>query len=458
MQQIITSIKKVYLNNKGLILNILSAFIIKGLGLIINLVSMPLYITYFDDNLVLGLWFTLLSVLNWILSFDIGIGNGVRNHLTVAISRKDKVECKRLISSGYFVLSILTIALTVLLFTLIPYFDLHSFFNVPNSVIDSQYLATSVIIISLGILVSFFFRIISSILYALQLASANNLIHLVTSILLVVYLCFDYQSYNLNEKLLIISLAYAIIINIPLLFASIWVFLFSKVRDCKPNIYFITKKNSKQVLSLGIIFFIVQVLYMIITVTNEWFISKFFSPEYCVEYQAYFRIFSLVGSLFLLALAPVWSAVTKAYAEKNYRWIIKLQRLLNYLALAFSIFQLILVPLIQPLFDLWLGKGVIEVDYKTAFIFLLYGTITIWISIESTVVAGLGLLKTQLWGYSFAVLCKIILVILISKTSDCWSIVIFATAIGLLPYCIIQPLKIRNLLSKMESTNRHYAN
>ena len=154
----------------------------------------------------------------------------------------------------------------------------------------------------------------------------------------------------------------------------------------------------------------------------------------------------------------MWSAVTKAYAEKNYHWIIKLQRLLYYFAIAFSILQMILVPVLQPIFDLWLGEGMIEVDYITTFVFLLYGTITIWISIESTVVAGLGLLKTQLWGYSFAVLCKIILVILISKTSDCWSIVIFATAIGLLPYCIIQPLKIRNLLSKMESTNRHYAN
>ena len=456
--QALSSIKNVYLNNKGLVLNILSAFAIKGLGLIVNLVSMPLYIIYFNDNLVLGLWFTLLSVLNWILSFDIGIGNGLRNHLTVAISRNDKTECKKLISSGYFILGVITIAFTVILLNLIPHCDLYSFFNVPIDIIDFNNLAISVTIILLGILISFFFRIISSILYALQLASANNLIHLVTSILLVVYLCFDYQSYNLNEKLLHISLAYAIIINVPLIFASIWVFCFSNLKDCKPNIHFITTKYSRQVLSLGMTFFFVQVLYMIITVTNEWFISKFFSPEYCVEYQAYFRIFSLIGSLFLLALAPVWSAVTKAYAEKNYHWIIKLQRLLYYFAIAFSILQMILVPVLQPIFDLWLGEGMIEVDYITTFVFLLYGTISIWISIESTVVAGLGLLKTQLWGYSFAVLCKIILVILISKTSDCWSIVIFATAIGLLPYCIIQPLKIRNLLSKMESTNRHYAN
>ena len=33
---------------------------------------------------------------------------------------------------------------------------------------------------------------------------------------------------------------------------------------------------------------------MIITVTNEWFITKFFHPEDTVNYQVYFRIFHLL--------------------------------------------------------------------------------------------------------------------------------------------------------------------
>lgn len=93
---------------------------------------------------------------------------------------------------------------------------------------------------------------------------------------------------------------------------------------------YVTSNAVKAVLGLGISFFVVQVMYMIITVTNEWFISKFFSPKHCVDYQIYFRLFALVGSLIMLAMSPLWSAITKAYSMKRYRWIIKLQNVLNY--------------------------------------------------------------------------------------------------------------------------------
>ena len=95
------NIKTKIQNNKSIVINVLGAFIIKGLGLIVNLIALPLYISYFNDNAVLGVWFTILSVLNWILSFDVGIGNGLRNHLTVALTNKDYEEGKRLISSSY---------------------------------------------------------------------------------------------------------------------------------------------------------------------------------------------------------------------------------------------------------------------------------------------------------------------------------------------------------------------
>ncbi len=64
----------------------------------------------------------------------------------------------------------------------------------------------------------------------------------------------------------------------------------------------------------------------------------------------------------------------------------------------------------------------------------------IWISVQSTIVAGIGILKTQLIFYSIAVVIKIVLTIFVSqKWTEAWEIVVLATAIGLLPYCIVQP-------------------
>lgn len=437
-------------NNKGIVANIIAAFGIKGLGLIMNMLSMPLYMDYFDNNLVLGLWFTILTVLNWILSFDVGIGNGLRNHLTKALAQKNYEEGKQLTSSAFASLGLITLLFTLVVFGFLPHIDWNSVFNISSGIVSTNTLEKCVSITMVGIMVSFFLNIVRGILYALQLSSIVNLLHLLTSILLVVYLFVATEQGAIDAKLESISTAYATIINIPYLFALIYVFLFSEMKHCRPKLNAISKNATKNVMGLGITFFICQIMYMVITVTNEWFISKFFSPEHCVDYQIYFRLFSLVGSLIMLAMSPLWSAITKAYTQKRYHWIIKLQKVLYYIAFISIIAECLLIVFMQPLINFWLGERAIEVNYYIAAYFLLYGVIMIWVTIQSTIVAGLGTLNTQLRFYLFAAIFKIVFIIIAAQFSANWEIVILITSIGLLPYCFYQPMVIKKELKTLE--------
>lgn len=437
-------------NNKAIVANIVAAFGIKGLGMIVNMLSMPLYIDYFNNNMVLGLWFTILTVVNWILSFDVGIGNGLRNHLTKALTQKDYEEGKRLTSSAIASLGIITLFFIVVIFPILPSISWNDMFNISSDIVSHDVLLRCIAITLIGIMISFFLHIVRGILFALQLSSMVNLLQLFTNILLVAYLFIVPRFNSMEESLNAIAIAYAVLINIPSFIALILVFIFSEMKQCLPRIRYVTLGAIKAVLGLGISFFVVQVMYMIITVTNEWFITKFFSPKYTVDYQIYFRLFALVGSLIMLAMSPLWSAITKAYTQKKYRWIIKLQRTLNYIALACIILECLFIILLQPIINLWLGDRAIEVNYLTAIYFLLYGVIMIWIAIQSTIVAGLGMLRTQLNFYLFAAVFKVVTIIIVAHFTKDWSIVILITAIGLLPYCIYQPLKVNRLLKQLD--------
>ena len=89
-------------NTVNVLKNIANAVVIKGGGIIVGLLTTPAYMDYFSKNEILGIWFTILSVVTWMLNFDLGIGNGLRNRLVeeFACSNDQKI-IKCLISSAY---------------------------------------------------------------------------------------------------------------------------------------------------------------------------------------------------------------------------------------------------------------------------------------------------------------------------------------------------------------------
>ena len=70
VNNIITKLKMTSNDNKIIIKNVIGAFIVKGLALFISLALTPTYIKFFNNEYTLGLWFTINSVLSWIINFD----------------------------------------------------------------------------------------------------------------------------------------------------------------------------------------------------------------------------------------------------------------------------------------------------------------------------------------------------------------------------------------------------
>lgn len=423
--------------DRNILYNILGTFLIRGGALLVSVISMPIYIRFFQDSKVLGLWFTILSIMTWILSCDLGIGNGLRNSLVEAIVLKDQVKIKQLIISAYSISFFVATCVGIIGYWLIGIIEWNIFFNISTELLSLESLIFAIRTILIGIIFQFILKLVTSILYAMQKTAMTNLISLISSTTqILIVLCLPIQSSEMNLKVL--SIIYVLCTNIPLLIATVLVF----VKELKlgfPKLDDIKLQFALNILKLGGAFFFVQVLFMIINNTNEIIITRLYGSECVVDYQIYNKIFTIVGSLFMIALTPLWSAITMAYSEKNQKWLISTYRKLNIIVCISVIVEFGIAFCIKPIVFLWIGKNVIEIHNSIAFAFAVFGGIYIYQSALSTIACGLGKLRIQTICYALAVLLKIILVYIANLLGLPWIFLIIINIIILVPYCIIQP-------------------
>ena len=433
-------------NDKIVLLNILGSFLVKGGSLFLNLFTIPAYMRFFNDNAIYGIWLTILSVLTWILYFDVGISHGLRNNLIEPIVNKDWKAIKEYISSAYISVTVIAIGLAVAFIGLIAVMDWNKFFNVGAELVDADTLRLVVGIAVLGILLQFVFRTITSVLYALQKSFVPNMLNLISSasLLLFVIIC---PSKDVDSNLLTLVTANVVTVNLPLLIATF--IIFSRVlKGCAPSFAAFRIKSAKAIMGLGGAFFLLQILQMLLMNTNEFIITNMISPAYVVEYQMYFKLFNVISTVFSLTIVPIWSAIAKAKAENNFVWIRSMHNKLMLMGVLGIACEFMLIPVLQFVMNIWLGKGVLDVNYTTAFLFAVMNGLFMWMTFESNVTNGLGELHIQKVFVGGGMILKFLVVLLFARALKDYRIVIIANILAILPYCIIQPLWMRRYLDK----------
>lgn len=425
-------------NSKIVLKNVMSAFAIKGVSLCLSLATIPAFVRYFDNNAVLGVWYTLLSVLTWVLSFDLGIGNGIRNNLVKDFSANDLISSRKTLSSGLFVSALVTMVLTVSGVFVIKCVDLNWLFNVTDDVITYDVLLKSASIVFVGIMIRFFLSCISSIFYALQMSAINDFLALCVSALQLLFVLLM-KPKNTNQGLLLLSGAYVVASNLPVCVAGLIVFA-TKLRECRPSVKYIDQQYIRNVMGVGAVFFICQITYMLLINTNEFFISHFFAPEYTAEYTFYYKLTGLISMIASLVLTPIWSAITKAMAERQYEWVKNLYKKLKLAGALAMTAQFVFIFIQQFAMDIWLGKGSVDVEYPTAIAFACFGSVFIYTSILSTMVCGMSRMRLQMICYMIGVLGKFVFIFLLTPIVTHWSIVVWSNVLVLLPYCIAQQI------------------
>lgn len=434
-------------SSKALIKSIAGTIGVKGLSLLISLFTTAAYMHYFSSVEVLGVWLALVSILNWIMNFDLGIGNGLRNKLVNILNLKDGRLVKQCISSAYIILGGVSLTVFIVGNLVLGFVNWNGLLKIPQNTLSSTVLLLVVRITFSGVILQFFLRLIISVLYAMQKPAIANLITLISHSLILVFVCL-FRIDDIEKSMIVLSAMQAVTVNIPLIIATLWVFI-KYLPYAIPSVKYYQGELAKSILNLGYCFLGIQLSLLIINSTNDFLITNLFGPEHVVEYQIYDKIFILISSGFSLVTVPVWSAVTKAYVENRRRWIQKTYQILLVIAALISIVSMILPLIYQRIVNIWLNDKTIQINMLNAYMFAIYNVILTFNYASTSIANGLGQLKIQIWCNTIAAIVKIPFVIILAGYTDNWMCVVCVNIIIMLPCVILQPIVNTKYLKKM---------
>lgn len=93
--------------------------------------------------------------------------------------------------------------------------------------------------------------------------------------------------------------------------SSLW-FFNGKYKVYRPTLKLVDFNKAKDIFTLGLKFFVIQIAAILLYQTNNIIISQLLGPAEVTPYNIAFKYFSILSMIFMIILSPFWSAFTDA--------------------------------------------------------------------------------------------------------------------------------------------------
>lgn len=406
---------------------------VKCMCYLLSFISVPIILNYLgiEKN---GLWNTILSILSWVGFFDVGIGNGLRNYLTENL-KKDKEKCKKIVSSGYVMLSIV-------MFMFFSFFFIVSLFVNWNKVLGVSFVDENlgnIVRLSVFLLaINFVFSLVRSVLFALQKAVVVNFIELLTQ-LLNLFLLFIVRRL-FDSSVLAVCFIYGLAMIVVNFGAGIIVF--SKEKYLSPNLRFYDLLIGKKILGIGLKFFVIQICALVLFTTDNIIISVLYGAAKVTPYSLLLKAFSVIIGMHSALISPLWSLVTK-YKVENRIALMK-KELIKYtiLIIPFVCGSIVFGLIFRKVSNLWTGM-VLPYDSLLIILGVIYCILSLWCNMWACFTNGIQLLRFSIIVASIQAIINIPLSLFFSVIIDLKSAgVLLGTIVSMIIAAILGPIRV----------------
>ncbi len=412
-------------------------------AILISFFCVPVTLDYLNEY-EYGIWLTLNSILSWIFIMDVGINSGLRTKLTEAIAGKDFHTARGYITIAFLSITAIITTGCIIFCCISPFIDWYGLLNVNASMVpDLRFIINcSVILVAIG----FIFRLVGVVYMSLQLPAVTESLNCISSLISFVLIYLLSKS-STAGSLLYVAVIFTTAPAAVYLIACIVTFL--QKRHLMPGLRYARKEYISPVVSLGFKFFILQITAIVLFMTSNLIISRWFGPEEVTPYGIAVKYTSLLTTSFTILLVPFCSAVTDAFAKGDCLWIKKTVKRLNIIWLWSLLAGMALTAVSPFAYRIWIGSDTGFSIYLTCAC-ALYSCIYNWTNIYAHILAGTGKLTLQV---SVAIIQAIVFIPLALVMSRSIGVAGVPVALTVLLFAgnFIPVIQIRKIVSRSAS-------
>jgi len=415
--------------------NIILGIFFKGLGICINLLLIPLLIVFLGKT-EYGVWVTIFSIVNWIFTFDLGIGTGLRNKLTESLSENNYELASEITSTSYVIIAFFSLFLLVVASISIYFFDFQNilnFYGKPESFLKF-FVQISVCFTIINFTLNLYKKLYLSI-------HKSFLVEFSNSLFLLLYLTgvYFWIQFEFKKDLVVLTFIFGIT---SILIAIVFTILFFKMNNkIGISIYNFRRKHVSGLFKIGGNFFIINVCLLIILFTDNIIISNMLGPSYVSDYAIIQKLFQLFVVFFNVVLASSWGLYSQAIIKEDYDWIkSNFKKMQKYLLLLF-VAAFVLVIFIEDVLTIWIGPGIIKIPKNLVLYNIIYFALFSFNNIYAYYINATGKIQIQMILYILGAICNVPLSFLLVKFLDSSSGVMLATIFCTIPLVIAMPFQ-----------------
>jgi O-antigen/teichoic acid export membrane protein len=425
---------------ENIVKHIGTSSIYKIISALIAFFLVPLSISYLGSEKY-GLWLTVFSFVGFANLFDFGVGNGLRNKLTIALSSNDKQLAKSYVSTAYF--SMMFIVASLIAIFIIPFYFVpwESVFNYTDDIDSiSQLIAIVYLIFSINLVL----KMVTAIYYADQKSSVPGLIQLVGQIIIFISIYIAMKS---STGSLVLYGSVVVGAQMLVFILASFIAFFGRYSDIRPSLKAFDRSYLKDILNLGGKFFLIQIAATLVFSTDNFIINYYLGSDQVTVYNIAFKYFMFVIMAMTIIIEPYWSAFTSAVTNNEEEWIKRSIVNLLKISIFASLITISMIFVADQIYSIWVGES-IQVPFLLTVLMGVNTIISVFMQPLIMYINGMGKLKIQMYNGLLAGILNIPLSIYFAINCELGvSGVILATLVVRLTGLIIYPIQVYKLIN-----------